>query len=78
MITYPLLSKMHALAAQGSEQKRKACINFAQMNLFNKWYCNGNTLPHTWNLLTSYVIMLVQCNLFMIFQSIVIPVSYHN
>ena len=25
-----------------------------------------------------YVIILVQCNLFMIFQSIVIPVSYHN
>ena len=32
---------MHALAAQGSEQKRKACINFTRMNLFSKWYCNG-------------------------------------
>ena len=28
MITSQLLIKMHALAAQGSEQKRKACINF--------------------------------------------------
>ena len=26
---------MHAFAAQGSEQKRKACINFTRMNLFN-------------------------------------------
>ena len=24
------------------------------MNLFSKWYCNGNTLPHNWNLWTSY------------------------
>ena len=54
--------KMHALAAQGSEQKRKACINFTQMNLFSKWYCKGSTLPHNWNLWTSYVIILVQCN----------------
>ena len=61
---------MHALAAQGSEQKRKACIHFTRMNLFSKWNCNGNTLPHNWNLWTSYVIILVQCNLFMIFQSI--------
>ena len=69
---------MHALAAPGSEQKRKACINFTQMNLFSKWYCNGNTLPHYWNLWTSYVIILVQCNFFMIFQSIVLPVLCHN
>ena len=69
---------MHALEAQGSEQKRKACINFTQMNLFSKWYCNGNTFPHNWNLWTSYVIILVQCNFFMIFQSIVIPVLYYN
>ena len=70
---------MHALAAQGREQKRKACINFTQMNLFNsKWYCNGNTLPHNWNLWFSYVIILVQCNFFMSFQSIVIHVHYHN
>ena len=48
-MTYQLLIKMHALAAQ-SEQKRKACITFTQMNLFRKWYCNGNTLPHSWNL----------------------------
>ena len=68
---------MHALAAQGSEQKRKACINFTQVNLFIKWYCNGNTLPHNWNLWTSYVIILVQCNFFTIFQSTVIPVCYH-
>ena len=54
---------MHALTAhQGREQKRKACINFTQMNLFSKWYCNGNTLPHNWNLWTSYVIILLQCN----------------
>ena len=38
---------MHAFAAQGSEQKRKACIICTRMNLFSKWYCNGNTLPHT-------------------------------
>ena len=69
--------KMHALAAQGSEQKRKACINFTQVNLFIKWYCNGNTLPHNWNLWTSLVIILVQCNFFTIFQSTVIPVHYH-
>ena len=64
---------MHTLAAQGREQKRKACINFTQMNLFSKWYCNGNTLPHNWNLWTSYVRgsqtfsqkgrMRLQCNL---------------
>ena len=49
------------------------------MNLFRKWYCNENTLPHNWNLWTSYVIILVQCNfVFQIFQSIVIPVRYHN
>ena len=52
---------MHALAAQGSEQKKKACINFTRMNLFSKWYCNGNTLSHNWNLWTSNVIILVQC-----------------
>ena len=69
---------MHAFAAQGSEQKRKACINFTLMNLFSKWYCNGNTLPHNWNLWGCYVIILVQCNLFMIFPSIVIPVRYQN
>ena len=23
---------------------------FTQMNLFSTWYCNGNTLPHNWNL----------------------------
>ena len=71
---------MHVLAAQGSEQKRKACINFTQLNLFSKWYCNGNTLPHkgNWNLWTSYVIILVQCNFVMMFKSIVIPVHYHN
>ena len=48
------------------------------MILFSKWYCNGNTLSHNWNLLSSYVIILVQCNFVMIFQSIVIPVRYHN
>ena len=69
---------MHALEAQGSEHKRKACINFTQMNLFSKWYCNGNTMPHNWNLWFSYVIILVQRHFFMIFQSIVIPVLYHN
>ena len=42
--------KIHALAAQESEQKKKACINFIQMNLFSKWYCKRNTLPHNWNL----------------------------
>ena len=79
MMTLQLLIKMHALEAQGSEQKRKACINFTHMNLFySKWYCNGNTLPHNWNLWSSYVIILVQCNFFMIFQSIVIPVLYHK
>ena len=36
---------MHALAAQGIEQKRKTCIHFSQMNLFSKWYYSGNTLP---------------------------------
>ena len=35
-------------------------------------------MPHNWNLWGSYVIILVQCNLFIIFQSIVIPVRYHN
>ena len=61
--TQQLLIKMHAVAAQGSEQKRKACINFTQMNLCSKWYCNGNacTLPHNWNLRTSDFIILVQC-----------------
>ena len=28
MMTYPLLSKMHALAAQGSEQKEEGMHNF--------------------------------------------------
>ena len=70
---------MHALSALGSEEKRKACINFTQMNLFSKRYCNGYTLPHNWNLWTyMYVIILVQCNFFMIFQSIAILVHYHN
>ena len=68
---------MHALAAQGSEQKNRACINFTQMNLFSKWYCNGNTLPHNWNC-EPHVFILVQCNFCMIFQIIVIPVCYHN
>ena len=40
--------------------------------------CNENTLPHNWNLWFSYVIILVQCNFVMIFQSIVILVCYHN
>ena len=38
------LKCMHLL-----QQKRKACIQFTRMNLFTKWYCNGNTLPHNWN-----------------------------
>ena len=53
-------------------------INFTQLNLFSKWYCNGNTLPHNWNLWSPYVIILVQCNFVMIFKSIIIPVRYHN
>ena len=44
----------------------------------NKWYCNGDTLPHNWNLCTSYVIIVVQCECLMNFQSIVIPVPLHN
>ena len=38
MMTQQVLIKIHALPAQGSEQKRKACINFTQMNLFSEWY----------------------------------------
>ena len=45
------------------------------MNLFSKSYCNGNTLPHNWNLRCSYVIILVQCNSFINFQNIAIPVK---
>ena len=71
---------MHALAPKGSEQKRKACINFTRMDLFSKTGIVMEIhLPHNWNLWTSYVIIiLVQCNLLTIFQSIVIPVRYHN
>ena len=68
---------MHALAAQGSEQKRKACINFTQMNLFSKWYYNGNTLPHSWNLWTSYVI-LVQCNFSWFFKALFLFITTKN
>ena len=68
---------MHALAAQGSEQKRKACINFTQMNLFSKTgivmeiHCHiaGICEPPMSSSLFSVI-------LFMIFQSIVIPI--HN
>ena len=45
------LKCMHLLLLKGSEQKRKACIQFTRMNLFTKWYCNENTLPHNWNFL---------------------------
>ena len=65
------------LAAQGHEQKRKACLIFTQINLFSKWNCIGNTLPHNLNLWTSYVI-LVQCNVFMIFWKYCYYVPYHN
>ena len=68
---------MH-LAAQGSTQKRKTCIHLKQMNLFSKWYCNANTLSHIWSLWTSYVIILIQCNVLMNFQNFVIPVPYHD
>ena len=37
-----------------------------------EWYCNGNALPHNWNLLVFYVAIFIQCNVFMNFQSIVI------
>ena len=64
------------------EQKRKACIQFTRMNLFTKWYCNGNTLPHNWNFWgcceAEGCHLVVQCNLFMIFQSTVIRVCYQN
>ena len=63
---------MHALAAQGSEQKRKACINCTQMNLFSKWYCNGNTLPHNWNLRTSYTSSFLSSVIFSWFSKVLL------
>ena len=41
---------------------------YCRWTWFSRWYCNGNQLPHKWNLCTCYVIILVQCNFFMIFQ----------
>ena len=49
------LKCMNLQLKEVNKRGRKACINFTRMNLFSKWYCNGNTLPHNWNLWGSYM-----------------------
>ena len=42
------LKCMHLLLKEVNKRGRHA-YNLHGMNLFTKWYCNGNTLPHNWN-----------------------------
>ena len=76
MMTWQLLIWVDTLAAQGSRMKQKVYIHFTQMNLFSKCsYCNGNILPHNWNLWFFYVIIIVQCKVFLFLFHIIFSSS---
>jgi len=47
MMTSQAHISMHTFAAPVKGQKKKVCMHFRQVHLFGKWYCNGNTMPHS-------------------------------
>ena len=68
------LKCMHLLLKEVNKRGRHA------YNLHG-WTCLPNTLPHNWNFWGCWgwgCHLVVQCNLFMIFQSTVIRVCYQN
>ena len=73
-----LTIRMYELGLKEAEQKKKACMDFSQVNLLSKRYCNGITLLHFWNIWGSDVINTVQCNLFKIFNLLVSLLKDHN